>query len=79
MKRQYSTGFARSHPSKPEIVSAKSPLMVMPVTFSGVAPGLSTVMTCAALVLCVGATVRHHGPLFREWSARRVDLSATAL
>ena len=33
------------------LVSAKSPLMVMPVTFSGVAPGLSTVMTCAALVV----------------------------
>ena len=32
-------------------VSAKSPVMVMLVTFSGVAPGLLTVTTCAALVV----------------------------
>ena len=33
------------------LVSAKSPVMVMLVTFSGVAPGLFTVTTCAVLVV----------------------------
>src|SRR5580700_2591133 len=33
------------------LVSAKSPVTVMLVTFSGVAPGLLTVTTCAALVV----------------------------